>query len=66
MSKESQFDWGKLEIIQSAKRCIKCGNKLLLTVEVEPLKPEYFTINKKQKCIVECSQCNARYIASYD
>ncbi|SHF93776.1 hypothetical protein SAMN02746089_02795 [Caldanaerobius fijiensis DSM 17918] len=50
--------------IEPFKPCT-CGEKVLVTVAVEPVKAEYFTDDSVQHCIVQCRSCGKMYISEY-
>lgn len=60
------INWDNVEILRPVYRCRDCHNTLMITVGREPVPPEFFRNKKKQKCLVECSQCGAKYITYYD
>lgn len=52
------------EHIEPFKPCA-CGEKVLVTVAVEPIKAEYFRDDSVQHCIVQCRSCGKMYISEY-
>ncbi|MGF7396311.1 hypothetical protein PQ692_09990 [Thermoanaerobacterium thermosaccharolyticum] len=52
------------DYIEPLKSCT-CGEKVLITLAIEPIKADYFKDNSVQHCIVQCKKCGRMYVSEY-